>query len=222
MPRLHCLNPCRRYPKCRWGLYASPPPVAMAVVGLFLLSSFFCEKKKCTRVASGEKKSIRGLHQEKKCAFFPLAFFHTRVTPKKNKLHGLHFFPNTRVAPKKKKYTGYTFFHTRVTAKKKVHGLHFFPNAGYIFNCVFWWGRGFRITVCYPSLVLSVSRQFCHRCSTGSLGGTPSPSLYIIPVDVSGAPHLFVVGEGVTGGWGVGVGGSLGLSRKMPEVGRQP
>ena len=115
MPRLHCLNPCRRYPKCRWGLYASPPPVAMAVVGLFLLSSFFCEKKKCTRVASGKKKSIRGLHQEKKCAFFPLAFFHTRVTPKKKKLHGLHFFPNTRVAPK----------------KKKVHGLHFFPYAGY-------------------------------------------------------------------------------------------
>ena len=24
------------------------------------------------------------------------------------------------------------------------------------------------------------------------------------------------------GGWGVGVGGRLGLSRKMPEVGRQP
>ena len=30
------LYPCRRYPKCPWRLYASPPPVAMAVVGWFL------------------------------------------------------------------------------------------------------------------------------------------------------------------------------------------
>ena len=30
------LYPFRRYPKCPWGLYTSPPPVAMAVVGLFL------------------------------------------------------------------------------------------------------------------------------------------------------------------------------------------
>ena len=44
----------------------------------------------------------------------------------------------------------------------------------------------------------------------------------LCPSDTCGEPQLFVVGEGVTGGWGVGVGGSLGLSRKMPEVGRQP
>ena len=37
---LHATAPllylCRRYPKCLWGLYASPPPVAMVVVGWFL------------------------------------------------------------------------------------------------------------------------------------------------------------------------------------------
>ena len=27
------LYPCRRYPKCPWGLYASPPPIALEVVG---------------------------------------------------------------------------------------------------------------------------------------------------------------------------------------------
>ena len=30
------LYPCHRYPKCPWGLYASPPPVAMASIGLSL------------------------------------------------------------------------------------------------------------------------------------------------------------------------------------------
>ena len=39
-PTLHAtaplLYPCRRCPKCPWGLYASTPPVAKAVVGWFL------------------------------------------------------------------------------------------------------------------------------------------------------------------------------------------
>ena len=40
------LYPCRRYPKCPWGLYASPPLVAMAVVGWFLcFPAFFFWKK---------------------------------------------------------------------------------------------------------------------------------------------------------------------------------
>ena len=50
------LYPCQRCPKCLWGLYASPPPVAMAVVGLFWLFScvflFF------------EKRAARTLHKK--------------------------------------------------------------------------------------------------------------------------------------------------------------
>ena len=39
------LYPCWRYPKCPWGLYASPPPVAMAVFGWFLCPHTFFGKK---------------------------------------------------------------------------------------------------------------------------------------------------------------------------------
>ena len=63
------LYPCRRYPKCPWGLYASPPPVAMAVVGWFLcFPAFFLEKWvffSHTRLTP-KKKSLRDLHQKKK------------------------------------------------------------------------------------------------------------------------------------------------------------
>ena len=88
------LYPCRRYPKCPWGLCASPPPVAMAVVGWFLcFPAFFLEKwvffshtrltpkkKKFTRLTpkkenfrrkknatyAKKKKSLRDLRQKKK------------------------------------------------------------------------------------------------------------------------------------------------------------
>ena len=63
------LFPCRRYSKCPWGLYASPPPVAMAVVGWFLcFPAFFLEKWVFfphTRLTP-KKKSLRDLHQKKK------------------------------------------------------------------------------------------------------------------------------------------------------------
>ena len=41
------LYPCRRYPKCPWGLYASPPPVDMAVLGVVLMfpRPFLFQKK---------------------------------------------------------------------------------------------------------------------------------------------------------------------------------
>ena len=60
---------CRRYPKCPWGLYASPPPVAMAVVGWFLcFPAFFFIKKRgffspihdlCQKKKSVRKKNAR-------------------------------------------------------------------------------------------------------------------------------------------------------------------
>ena len=59
------LYPCRRYPKCPWGLYASPPPVAMAVVGWFLcFPAFFLEKW--------------------------VFFSHMRLTPKKKKVYATY------------------------------------------------------------------------------------------------------------------------------------
>ena len=61
------LYPCRRYPKCPWGLYASPPPVAMAVVGwllcfpaFFFKLGFFFPYATCAK-----KKSLCDLHQKK-------------------------------------------------------------------------------------------------------------------------------------------------------------
>ena len=108
------LYPCRRYPKCPWGLYASPPPVAMAVVGWFLcFPAFFFlkngvffpirvlrQKKKSTRLTPKKKfpsKKKRDLRQKKKF---------TRLTPKKKV---------TRLTPKKNKKATYTYFHNRVT-----------------------------------------------------------------------------------------------------------
>ena len=87
------LYPCRRYPKCPWGLYASPPPVAMAVVGWFLCfpAFFFLEKRvffSHTRLTP-KKKSLRDLHPKKKISVEKK----TRLTPKKEV---------TRLTPKKK------------------------------------------------------------------------------------------------------------------------
>ena len=54
------LYPCRRYPNCPWGLYASPPPVAMAVVGWFLCFSafFFWDKSYFLPHATYTKKKV--------------------------------------------------------------------------------------------------------------------------------------------------------------------
>ena len=90
------LYPCRRYPKCPWGLYASPPPVAMAVVGWFLcFPAFFFEK----------------------WGFFS----HTRLTPKKKKYptytkKKISVEKKTRLTPKKKVYATYA-------KKKKLRDL---------------------------------------------------------------------------------------------------
>ena len=61
------LYPCRRYPKCPWGLYASPPPVAMAVVGWFLcFPGFFFFFGKMgfffPYATYAKKKKLRDLH----------------------------------------------------------------------------------------------------------------------------------------------------------------
>ena len=101
------LYPCRGYPKCPWGLYASPPPVPMAVVGWFLcFPAFFLGKWVFF--------PIRDLRQKKKF---------TRVIPKKN-----NNFPSNkkrnlgqkkkvmRLTPKiKNKKATYAHLHNRVT-----------------------------------------------------------------------------------------------------------
>ena len=89
------LYPCRRYPKCPWGLYASPPPVAMAVVRWFLCfpafffffwkNGFFfpirdLRQKNFLRDLHQKKISVekkRDLRQKKKAT---CAYFHNRVT----------------------------------------------------------------------------------------------------------------------------------------------
>ena len=102
------LYPCTRYPNCLWGLYASPPPVAVAVVGLFLLSSFFPGRKKCTQVPS--KKQFTQVAPTKST---PPLFFFPYVGYIKKKVYGLHFFFTRGLH--RKKYVGYAFFHVRVT-----------------------------------------------------------------------------------------------------------
>ena len=103
------LYPCRRYPKCPWGLYASPPPVAMAVVGWFLCfpAFFFFWKNGFffpIRDLRQKKKSLHDLHQKKKK--FP-SKKKPQLTPKKKV---------TRLTPKKKnKKATYAYFHNRVT-----------------------------------------------------------------------------------------------------------
>ena len=77
------LYPCQRYPKCPWGLYASSPPVAMAVVGWFLcFPAFFFFLEKCVfflYATYGKKKSLRDLHKKKQISVKKK----TRLTPKK-------------------------------------------------------------------------------------------------------------------------------------------
>ena len=89
------LYPCRTHPKCPWGLYDSPPPVAMAVVGWFLCFSAFCfffGKRVFFSICHfHRKKSLRVLHQK-------------NISSKKNtiytkkKLHGLRLFPHSSYA----------------------------------------------------------------------------------------------------------------------------
>ena len=100
------LYPCRRYSKCPWGLYASPPPVAMAVVGWFLcfpafFSPFFGKNGVFfPYTTSGRKKSIRDLHQKK----FPS---NKNATYAKKKVDATY-------AKKTKKATD-AYFHNRAT-----------------------------------------------------------------------------------------------------------
>ena len=68
------LYPCRRYPKCPWGLYASPPPVAMAVVGWFLCfpAFFFFEKWVFfSHTLLTPKKKVYATYTKKKKKEFP-------------------------------------------------------------------------------------------------------------------------------------------------------
>ena len=66
------------YLNCPWGLYAPPPPVAMAVVGWFLFFSFLGGGK-CTQLTPKTKFllliSIRDLHQKKKTKNIAYACF---------------------------------------------------------------------------------------------------------------------------------------------------
>ena len=66
------LYPCRRYPKCQWVLYASPPPVAMAIVGWFLCPPppFFLRDLHQKKIPSKKtqlmpKKKLRNLRQKR-------------------------------------------------------------------------------------------------------------------------------------------------------------
>ena len=98
------LYPCRRYPKCPWGLYASPPPVAMAVVGWFLCFPAFFFGKMCfffPYATYAKKKSLRHLHQKKK----KFRRKKNATYAKKKKLRDL----------RQKKKATYAYFHNRVT-----------------------------------------------------------------------------------------------------------
>ena len=114
------LYPCRRYPKCPWGLYASPPPVAMAVVGCSCVSPPFFWKNGFffpIRDLRQKKKSLRDLHQKKKISVekkkrdLRQKKKFTRLTPKKKKLRDLR--------QKKNKKATYAYFHNRVTLSSK-------------------------------------------------------------------------------------------------------
>ena len=109
------LYPCRRYPKCPWGLNASPPPVAMAVVGWFLcFPAFFLEK----------------------WVFFP----HTRLTPKKKKFTRLtpkKKFPSKKKRDLRQKKKGYATYAKKKKLRdlrqkiKKKSDLRSFPQSSY-------------------------------------------------------------------------------------------
>ena len=101
------LYPCRSYRKCPWGRYASPHPVAMAVVGWFLCfpAFFFMEKLVFF--------PIRDLRQKKK---------YMRLTPKKK----ISVEKKTRPTPKKKSYATYAKKKKRLTLISTIE-LHFPP-----------------------------------------------------------------------------------------------
>ena len=112
------LYPCRRYPKCPWGLYASPPPVAMAVVGWFLcFPAFFLEKWvffSHTRLTPKKKKFTRLTPKKKKFRRKKK----TRLTPKKKKVYATYAKKKksyATYAKKKNKKATYAYFHNRVT-----------------------------------------------------------------------------------------------------------
>ena len=98
---------CRRYPKCPWGLCASPPPVAMAVVGWFLRfpALFFGKKgvffhmRQKTKFTQLIQKKFR---QTKKCDL--------RQKGKNYATYG------------KKKKASYAYFHNQATLSSYPHG----------------------------------------------------------------------------------------------------
>ena len=96
------LYPCRRYPKCPWGLCASPPVVAMAVVEVFLCfpALFF--------VKNGFFFPMRDLRQKE---------MFTRFTPKKNPSKKTRLTPKKGYATyaKKNKKASYAYFHNNLT-----------------------------------------------------------------------------------------------------------
>ena len=82
-PTLHAIAPlrypCWRYPKCLWGLYASPPPVAMAVVECFPSVFFPCTQIKPKKSLCRERIAIYA----KKMQLTPKkshAYFRNRAT----------------------------------------------------------------------------------------------------------------------------------------------
>ena len=112
------LYPCRRYPKCPWGLYASPPPVAMAVFGWFLcFPAFFWKNGFFSPIRDlRQKKSLRYLNQKKKIS-----------VEKKNATYAKKIYAT--YAKKNKKAT-YAYFHNRAMLSSRWEGLLFAPPCG--------------------------------------------------------------------------------------------
>ena len=85
---LHATAPllyvCRRYPKCPWGLYASPPPVAMALIGWFLCFPafflFFLKNGFHFPIRDLHKKKVYATYSKKENKQATYANFHNRVT----------------------------------------------------------------------------------------------------------------------------------------------
>ena len=101
--RLHAtaplLYPYRRYPKCPWGQYASPPLVAMALGGSYC-SLFVSEKNSVHDL--GQKKKMHAMYAENKLF---VSYFHMRPTPQKTardlrqkRIHNLRFCPHPTYA----------------------------------------------------------------------------------------------------------------------------
>ena len=94
---LHATAPllylCRTYRKCRWGLYASPPPLATAVVGWFsYFRTFFFLWK------TGLVFFIRDLHQKKSARLKT-----KKILTKKNVTHTIKKVP--RLTPIQERLT---------------------------------------------------------------------------------------------------------------------